>query len=50
MGVTRRMRVFDDPSLQIWFVVAAIYFTMTATISYLVHRAEGRFGAGEVLQ
>src|SRR3546814_3073584 len=22
MGVTRRMRVFDDPSLQIWFVVA----------------------------
>jgi cytochrome o ubiquinol oxidase subunit I len=24
MGVTRRMRVFDDPSLQIWFVVACI--------------------------
>ncbi|MDB6182292.1 cytochrome o ubiquinol oxidase subunit I [Paracoccus fistulariae] len=24
MGVTRRMRVFDDPSLQIWFIVAAI--------------------------
>ncbi|MCC2603323.1 cytochrome o ubiquinol oxidase subunit I [Sphingopyxis yananensis] len=24
MGVTRRMRVFDDPSLQIWFVVAGI--------------------------
>ncbi len=24
MGVTRRMRVFDDPSLQIWFVVAAV--------------------------
>ncbi|HKT85313.1 MAG TPA: cytochrome o ubiquinol oxidase subunit I [Novosphingobium sp.] len=23
MGVTRRMRVFDDPSLQIWFHVAA---------------------------
>ncbi|TPI27146.1 cytochrome o ubiquinol oxidase subunit I [Mesorhizobium sp. B3-2-1] len=23
MGVTRRMRVFDDPSLQIWFVIAA---------------------------
>jgi cytochrome o ubiquinol oxidase subunit 1 len=22
MGVTRRLRVFDDPSLQIWFVVA----------------------------
>lgn len=37
-------------TFEIWFVVAAIYFTMTATISYLVHRAEGRFGAGEVLQ
>jgi cytochrome o ubiquinol oxidase subunit 1 len=24
MGVTRRMRVFDDPSLQVWFVIAAI--------------------------
>ncbi|MHC3127951.1 cytochrome o ubiquinol oxidase subunit I [Brevundimonas sp. GN22] len=24
MGVTRRMRVFDDPSYQIWFVIAAI--------------------------
>src|SRR6218665_3038216 len=24
MGVTRGMRVFDDPSLQIWFVIAAI--------------------------
>ncbi|MBW6526254.1 cytochrome o ubiquinol oxidase subunit I [Sphingomonas sp. RHCKR7] len=24
MGVTRRLRVFDDPSLQIWFVVAAM--------------------------
>ncbi|TBN37757.1 cytochrome o ubiquinol oxidase subunit I [Paracoccus subflavus] len=23
MGVTRRMRVFDDPSLQIWFTIAA---------------------------
>ena len=23
MGVTRRMRVFDDPSLQIWFLIAA---------------------------
>ncbi len=22
MGVTRRMRVFDDPSLQIWFIIA----------------------------
>ncbi|QHL90790.1 cytochrome o ubiquinol oxidase subunit I [Sphingomonas changnyeongensis] len=24
MGVTRRMRVFDDPDLQIWFAIAAI--------------------------
>ncbi|MGY3354878.1 cytochrome o ubiquinol oxidase subunit 1 [Bradyrhizobium sp. GM0.4] len=24
MGVTRRLRVFDDPSLQIWFIVAGI--------------------------
>src|SRR5690606_25428706 len=24
MGVTRRMRVFDDPSLQIWFLVAGV--------------------------
>jgi len=24
MGVTRRMQHFDDPSLQIWFVIAAI--------------------------
>jgi cytochrome o ubiquinol oxidase subunit 1 len=24
MGVTRRIRVFDDPSLQIWFLIAAL--------------------------
>ncbi|MFO1143113.1 MAG: cytochrome o ubiquinol oxidase subunit I [Amaricoccus sp.] len=24
MGVTRRLRVFDDPSLQIWFLIAAM--------------------------
>jgi cytochrome o ubiquinol oxidase subunit 1 len=24
MGVTRRLRTFDDPSLQIWFVIAGI--------------------------
>ncbi|MBW6530137.1 cytochrome o ubiquinol oxidase subunit I [Sphingomonas sp. RRHST34] len=24
MGVTRRLRAFDDPSLQIWFVIAAV--------------------------
>ncbi len=30
MGVTRRMRVFDDPSLQIWFVIAGIGAIMIA--------------------
>ncbi len=30
MGVTRRMRVFDDPSLQIWFAIAAIGAFMIA--------------------
>ncbi|MGF7156593.1 cytochrome o ubiquinol oxidase subunit I [Novosphingobium gossypii] len=30
MGVTRRMRVFDDPSIQIWFVIAGIGAAMIA--------------------
>ncbi|MFV0624878.1 cytochrome o ubiquinol oxidase subunit I [Sphingomonas sp. ac-8] len=30
MGVTRRLRVFDDPSLQIWFVIAAIGAALVA--------------------
>ncbi|MFK4794727.1 cytochrome o ubiquinol oxidase subunit I [Sphingobium sp. ZW T5_29] len=30
MGVTRRMRVFDDPSLQIWFQIAALGALMIA--------------------
>jgi cytochrome o ubiquinol oxidase subunit I len=30
MGVTRRLRVFEDPSLQIWFVIAAIGAAMIA--------------------
>lgn len=30
MGVTRRMRVFDDPSLQIWFIIAGIGAAMVA--------------------
>ncbi|QUT07728.1 cytochrome o ubiquinol oxidase subunit I [Sphingobium phenoxybenzoativorans] len=30
MGVTRRMRVFDDPSLQIWFMIAALGAFMIA--------------------
>ncbi|WP_260925712.1 cytochrome o ubiquinol oxidase subunit I [Novosphingobium sp. 9] len=37
MGVTRRMRVFDDPSLQIWFVVAAIgAFVIAAGIAAMI--------------
>jgi cytochrome o ubiquinol oxidase subunit I len=30
MGVTRRLRHFDDPSLRIWFVIAAIGAAMVA--------------------
>ena len=30
MGVTRRMRVFDDPDLQIWFGIAALGAVMIA--------------------
>ncbi len=30
MGVTRRLRVFDDPSLHIWFIVAAVGAAMVA--------------------
>ena len=30
MGVTRRMRVFDDPSLQIWFIIAGVGAVMIA--------------------
>ncbi|MES3047238.1 cytochrome o ubiquinol oxidase subunit I [Sphingomonas faeni] len=30
MGVTRRMRYFDDPNLQIWFVIAALGAAMIA--------------------
>jgi cytochrome o ubiquinol oxidase subunit 1 len=31
MGVTRRMRVFDDPSWQIWFLIAALGAGLIAT-------------------
>ena len=30
MGVTRRMRVFDDPSLQIWFILAGFGVALIA--------------------
>lgn len=41
MGVTRRMRVFDDPSLQIWFVVAGFgaFLILLGIVSFLVQIA-----------
>jgi cytochrome o ubiquinol oxidase subunit 1 len=38
MGVTRRMRVFDDPSLQIYFIVAAIgaAMIMVGILAFLI--------------
>lgn len=38
MGVTRRLRVFDDPSLQIWFVIAAFgaFLILLGILSFLV--------------
>ena len=41
MGVTRRMRVFDDPSLQIWFQIAAVGAAMIglAIVAMLVQFA-----------
>jgi len=41
MGVTRRLRVFDDPSLQAWFVVAAFgaFLILLGILSFLVQIA-----------
>jgi len=38
MGVTRRLRVFDDPSLQIWFVIAAFgaFLILLGILSFLI--------------
>jgi cytochrome o ubiquinol oxidase subunit 1 len=38
MGVTRRLRVFEDPSLQIWFVIAGIgaFLIFLGIIAFLV--------------
>jgi cytochrome o ubiquinol oxidase subunit 1 len=38
MGVTRRLRHFDDPSLQIWFVIAAFgaFLILLGIIAFLV--------------
>jgi cytochrome o ubiquinol oxidase subunit 1 len=41
MGVTRRLRVFDDPSLQIWFIIAAFGAGLIAIgiLSFLIQIA-----------
>ncbi|MCX7302900.1 MAG: cytochrome o ubiquinol oxidase subunit I [Hyphomicrobiales bacterium] len=38
MGVTRRLRVFDDPSLQIWFVIAGCgaFLILLGILAFLV--------------
>jgi cytochrome o ubiquinol oxidase subunit 1 len=41
MGVTRRMRVFDDPSLQIWFVIAGFgaFLILLGIVAFLAQIA-----------
>ncbi|CAH1648681.1 MAG: cytochrome o ubiquinol oxidase subunit I [Chelatococcus sp.] len=41
MGVTRRLRVFDDPSLQIWFVIAGFgaFLILCGILSFLMQIA-----------
>ncbi len=41
MGVTRRLRVFEDPSLQIWFVIAAFgaFLILLGIVAFLVQIA-----------
>jgi cytochrome o ubiquinol oxidase subunit I len=41
MGVTRRLRVFDDPSLHIWFIIAAVgaFLIFLGIICFLVQIA-----------
>jgi cytochrome o ubiquinol oxidase subunit 1 len=41
MGVTRRLRVFDDPSLQIWFQIAAFgaFLILLGILAFLVQIA-----------
>ncbi|MFG1428856.1 cytochrome o ubiquinol oxidase subunit I [Roseixanthobacter glucoisosaccharinicivorans] len=45
MGVTRRLRVFDDPSLQIWFIIAAFgaFLIALGILSFLVQIAVSVF-------
>jgi cytochrome o ubiquinol oxidase subunit 1 len=41
MGVTRRMRVFDDPSLQIWFIIAGFgaFLILLGIVAFLAQIA-----------
>ncbi|CAH1687956.1 cytochrome bo3 ubiquinol oxidase subunit 1 [Hyphomicrobiales bacterium] len=41
MGVTRRLRVFDDPALQIWFVIAGFgaFLILCGILSFLMQIA-----------
>ncbi len=41
MGVTRRMRVFDDPSLQIWFLIAGFgaFLILLGIVAFLAQIA-----------
>lgn len=41
MGVTRRLRVFDDPSLQIWFVIAAFgaFLILVGIVAFVIQIA-----------
>ncbi len=38
MGVTRRLRMFDDPSLQIWFVIAGFgaFLILLGIVAFLI--------------
>ncbi|MCC7254011.1 cytochrome o ubiquinol oxidase subunit I [Hyphomicrobium sp.] len=38
MGVTRRLRVFDDPSLQIWFLIAGFgaFLILVGIVAFLI--------------
>ena len=41
MGVTRRLRVFDDPSLQIWFIIAGFgaFLILIGIVAFLIQIA-----------
>ena len=41
MGVTRRLRVFEDPSLQIWFVIAAFgaFLILVGIVAFIIQIA-----------